>query len=124
MRGKLGKAGAGYSYMKLNKAAETRARELIESRQYVKDSDWSEAQPSTQDENDYLKKHDWQEYGAWHLGIHEDESEKTKGRFGFPYGDFRRVHHSGLTAAKQRAAQQGYGEVEAAADRLLKLMGD
>ncbi len=108
--------------MKLNESAERKATDLIKSHQYVKDSDWSEAQPSTGEENDYLNKHGWDEYGQWHLGIHEDESKETKGRFGFPYGDFRRVHHSGLIAAKQRAAQQGYGDIEAAADRLLKLL--
>ena len=108
--------------MKLNKAAEAKARQLIQSHQYVKDSDWSEAQPSTEAENDYLDDHSWDDYAAWHLGIHEDASKETKGRFGFPYGDFRRVHHAGLTAAKQRAAQQGYDDIEQAADRLLQLL--
>ena len=108
--------------MQLNKAAEEKATALIKSRQYVKDSDWSEAQPSTDEENDYLEKHGWDDYGQWHLGIHEEESKETKGRFGFPYGDFRRVHHAGLIAAKQRAAQQGYDDVEKAADRLLALL--
>ena len=108
--------------MELNKAAEEKATDLIKSRQYVKESDWSQAQPSTDEENDYLEKHGWDDYSQWHLGIHEDESKETKGRFGFPYGDFRRVHHAGLIAAKQRAAQQGYDDVEKAADRLLALL--
>ena len=34
--------------------------------------------------------------------------EATKGRYKFPYGDFRTVHRDGLIAAKERAAQQGY----------------
>ena len=108
--------------MQLNEAAEKKATALIKSRQYVKDSDWSEAQSSTDEENDYLENHGWNDYGQWHLGIHEDESKETKGRFGFPYGDFRRVHYAGLIAAKQRAAQQGYDDVEKAADRLLALL--
>ncbi|WP_420459265.1 hypothetical protein [Neolewinella sp.] len=108
--------------MKLNEAAEKKATDLIKSRQYVKDSDWSQAQPSTDEENDYLEKHGWDDYSQWHLSIHEDKSKETKGRFGFPYGDFRRVHHAGLIAAKQRAAQQGYDDVEKAADRLLALL--
>lgn len=106
--------------MQLNKRAEKKAGELIEANQYVKDSDWSEAQPTTEDENGFLESHTWKEYGQWHLGIHDEESKETKGRFGFPYGDFRRVHHSGLIAVKQRAAQRGYSEIERAADRLLK----
>lgn len=108
--------------MKANAAAKDKAEALIKAGQYVNDSDWSEAQPSPDDENAYLDKHDWAAYGEWHLGIHDDENEETKGRFGFPYGDFRRVHHAGLVAAKQRAAQQGYDEVEAMADGLLELL--
>lgn len=105
--------------MKLNPSAFRKAKSLIDNNQYVKDSDWSEAQPSADAGNDYLEKHDWNDYGDWHLGIHDDESKETKGRFGFPYGDFRRLHRSGLIAAKQRAAQQGYDEIERAADQLL-----
>lgn len=108
--------------MKLNKEAENKAKDLIEGNQYVKDSDWSDAQPSTDEENDFLDDHSWDEYSKWHLGIHDEKSKETKGRFGFPYGDFRRVHHSGLIAAKQRAAQEGYDDIEQAADRLLKMM--
>ncbi|WP_116105927.1 hypothetical protein [Lewinella sp. IMCC34191] len=106
--------------MKLNKEAEKKARDLIDANQYVKDSDWSEAQPGTDEENDFLDRHGWDDYALWHLGIHDEESKETKGRFGFPYGDFRRVHHSGLIAIKQRAAQQHYTDIEEAADRLLE----
>ncbi len=105
--------------MKLNSSAEEKASSLIAALQYVKDSDWSEAQTSTDGENDFLDRHDWAVYGDWHLGIHAEHGEKTKGRYGFPYGNFRRVHHSGLIAVKQRAAQQGYDDIVAAADRLL-----
>jgi hypothetical protein len=110
--------------MKLNKEAQRKAENLIKANQYVKDSDWSETQPTTDEENKFLEEHDWDEYSKWHLGIHEDKSKETKGRFGFPYGDFRRVHHSGLIAVKQRAAQEGYDEIEKAADRLLDMRGD
>ena len=106
--------------MKLNESAEEKASSLIAAHQYVKDGDWSEAQPDTDAENNFLDRHGWSAYADWHLGIHEENSEETKGRFGFPYGDFRRVHHSGLIAVKQRAAQQGYDDIEAAADRLLE----
>ncbi|MGB3800651.1 MAG: hypothetical protein WA952_12625 [Lewinella sp.] len=106
--------------MQLNKAAEDKAVQLIDANQYVKDSDWSDAQSTTDDENDFLDQHGWDEYAEWHLGIHDEESEETKGRFGFPFGDFRRVHHSGLIAIKQRAAQQKYTDIEEAADRLLQ----
>lgn len=96
------------------------ASELIEKNQYVKDSDWSQAQPSPQDENDQLQRHGWAGFAQWHLAIDTDENEQTKGRYKFPYGDFRRVHRSGLIAAKQRAGEWDYDEVLKAADQLLE----
>ncbi len=105
--------------VQLNPAARDHARDLIDADQYVKDSDWSEAQPSAEDENDFLDRHGWDEYAQWHLAVDTDENEQTKGRYKFPVGDFRRVHRSGLVAAKQRAAEWDYADVEDAADALL-----
>lgn len=110
--------------MKLNKAAFDKAKSLITSHQYVKDSDWSDVQPDAERENRYLDDHSFADYREWYLGIHEAESEETKSRLGFPYGDFRRVHRSGLIAAKQRAAQQHYEQIEKAADELLRLLDE
>jgi hypothetical protein len=69
-----------------------------------------------------LDRHDWKAYGEWYLGLDAEASEETKERHSFPYGDFRRVHRSGLIAAKQRASQYGHEEVEKAADALLELL--
>jgi len=33
-----------------------------------------------------------------HLGLTEGTSEKTKARYAFVYGDFRRLHRTGLIA--------------------------
>ena len=41
----------------VNDAAVERAHRLIESRQYVLDSDWGEVQPTAEDENRYLRTH-------------------------------------------------------------------
>ena len=51
----------------VNPSAVDRATKLIDSRQYVLDSDWGEAQPSADDENRYLESHTWDEYAEWHL---------------------------------------------------------
>jgi hypothetical protein len=53
--------------MKLNETAMHKAKSLIASRQYVLESSWSEAQPSAEDENDFLDRHGWKAYGEWHL---------------------------------------------------------
>ena len=40
----------------VNPAAVERARELIDARQYVLDSDWGEVQPSAEAQNAYLER--------------------------------------------------------------------
>jgi hypothetical protein len=110
--------------MKLNEAGRRKAKAMIESSQYVLDSSWGEANPSANEQNTYLEAHSWAEFGEWHLGIDETAAEETKDRYGFPYGDFRRVHRSGLITAKQRAAQNNYSDIEQTADALLSLLDE
>ena len=104
----------------VNKRAVARARQLIDSRQYVLDSDWGERQPRADDENRYLKSHDWAAYAEWHLGLTEGAQDDTKARYGFVYGDFRRIHRTGLIACEYRAAEWRHKEVELAAHDLLQ----
>jgi hypothetical protein len=104
----------------VNAAAVERARGLIDSRQYVLDSDWGEVQPSAGAQNAYLENHDWEEYAAWHLGLTVGAADQTKARYGFVYGDFRRVHRSGLIACVYRAAEWRHKSVERAAYDLLQ----
>ena len=106
----------------VNRRAVAHARRLIEARRYVLDSDWGEAQPNTDDENAFLESHSWAEYAEWHLGLTEDATDETKGRYAFVYGDFRRLHRSGLIACQYRAAEWRHKEVELAAHRLLQLL--
>jgi hypothetical protein len=105
---------------KLNRRAVAHARKLIDAHRYVLDSDWGEVQPSADDENAYLKSHSWQEYGDWFLGLTDGASDETKGRYGFVYGDFSRVHRTGLIACVYRAAEWRHKEIELAAHRLLQ----
>jgi len=48
----------------VNPAAVRRTTELIDSRQYVLDSDWGKVQPRADAQNAYLEKHSWEEYAA------------------------------------------------------------
>jgi hypothetical protein len=100
------------------------ARKLIGSRQYVLDSDWGDVQPSAGEENAYLASHSWHQYAEWHLGLTEGPSEETKARYGFVYGDFRRVHRSGLIACHYRAAEWRHKEIELAAHELLQVLDE
>jgi hypothetical protein len=104
----------------LNQPAVTRARQLIESRQYVLESDWGEVQPTADAQNSYLERHSWDEYASWHLGLTEGANDGTKARYAFVFGDFRRVHRSGLIACVYRASEWRHKVVELAAHDLLQ----
>jgi hypothetical protein len=104
----------------LNQAAVAKARSLIDARQYVLDSDWGAVQPAADAENAFLESHSWEEYAEWHLGLTEGATDETKARYGFGYGDFRRVHRTGLIACVYRAAEWRHKKVEVAAHELLQ----
>jgi len=104
----------------LNDRAVARARELIDARQYVLRSDWGDVQPRAPEENAFLASHSWEEYGDWHLGLTEGAGEQTKARYGFVYGDFRRVHRMGLISCHYRAAEWRHKEIELAPHELLQ----
>ena len=106
----------------VNKAGVARARELIDARQYVLRSDWGQVQPSAADANEFLERHSWPEYGAWHLGLTEGAGEETKARYAFVFGDFRRVHRMGVISCHYRAAEWGHEEIELAAHDLLQYL--
>jgi hypothetical protein len=106
----------------LNERAVIRARELIDARQYVLASDWGEVQPSAEAQNAYLERHSWDEYAAWHLGLTEGATDETKARYAFVFGDFRRVHRSGLIACVYRASEWHHKVVELAAHDLLQYL--
>ncbi len=108
----------------LNEAAVARARALIDARQYVLDSDWGATQPDAKAQNAYLEQHSWDEYAAWHLGLTEGAADETKARYAFVYGDFRRVHRSGLIACVYRAAEWRHKAVELAAHDLLQQLDE
>jgi len=107
------------SYL-VNPAGLEHAIDLIEKRQYVLDSQWGDVQPKAEQENAYLEKHSWEEYAAWFLGLTEGATEGTKGRCAFVFGDFRRIHRSGIIACHYRAAEWRHKEIELAAHDLLQ----
>ena len=110
---------ASYS---VNKKAIAYARRLIRAGQYVLDSDWGDVQPRADDENAFLKSHSWDEYAEWHLGLNDAASDETKSRYAFVYGDFRRIHHTGIIACHYRAAEWRHKEIELEAHNLLQLL--
>jgi hypothetical protein len=106
----------------LNAAAVTKARKLIDARQYVLDSDWGDVQPKADDQNAFLENHGWDDYAQWHLGLTEGAQDETKARYAFVYGDFRRVHRTALIACVYRASEWRHKDVELAAHELLQYL--
>lgn len=106
--------------VKLNRSGFDHAKELISEGRFVFDERdaWSEHQPSAQEENAFIERHGIEEYGKWHLGINDERSEGTKGRYEFPYGDFSRVHRCGVISAESRAGQYKHFDIENAAAHL------
>ena len=108
----------------VNPTGVARCRQLIDARQYVLESDWGEAQPAAAAQNAFLESRDWDAYAAWHLGLTEGANDGTKARYAFVYGDFRRVHRSGLIACVYRAAEWRHKGVELAAHELLQRLDE
>ena len=96
------------------------AQRLIDSGQYVLDSDWGKVQPRAREQNAFLKSHSWDEYARWHLALTDGAADQTKARYAFAYGDFRRLHRMGIIACQYRAAEWRHKDVELAAHDLLQ----
>lgn len=110
--------------IELNKPALEQARRLVRDGEVVKDErdDWSEAAPSASEENAFIEKNGWTEYSHWHLGIDREQSDETKGRYSFPYGDFEKVRRGGVISAESRAAQNDHEDIAEATKKLKELI--
>ena len=107
---------------KVNRRAVAAAKRLIDAGKIVEESDWGEVQPKADDENRFLKSHAWTDYAEWHLGLTDGASDETKARYAFVFGDFKRIHRSGIIACHYRAAEYKHKQVELAAHRLLQYL--
>jgi hypothetical protein len=79
---------------------------------------WSEHQPSTREENEFIAEHGWDAYGRWHLGVDDESRKDTKEHWKFPYGDFKDVHRCAVLSAESRAAQRKYDDITTAVAHL------
>lgn len=66
--------------------------------------------------------HGYEAYAKWHLGSNEEHPEDTKGRYKFPFGDFKRVRRCAVLSAESRAGQYKYNDIELAAAHLHGMM--
>lgn len=112
--------------IELNHPALENARARVREGKVVRDTrdDWSEAAPTSQQENDFIEEEGWTAYAHWHLGIDKSENRETKKAYSFPFGDFRSVHRSGVIAGESRAGQYDHAEIEEALKALLELIDE
>ena len=109
--------------IELNQPALRHARALIRDGKVVNDQRdaWSEAAPTADEENAFIEQNGWTEYSHWHLGVDRREDRETKGAYSFPFGDFRKVHRSGVISGESRAGQHDHFEIRDAQKSLLDL---
>lgn len=69
--------------------------------------------------NNSAVTHAWRLIDARQYVLNSDW-DGTKARFAFVYGDFRRVHRSGLIACVYRASEWRHKKIELAAHELLQ----
>ena len=105
---------------RVNEAAVRRARQLIDDGRVDDRTAWSDAAPDATAANALIDAEGFDAFAAWHLAEDPDASEGTKGRYAFPYGDFRTVNRAALIHAKQRASQNHHDAIERVADELLQ----
>ena len=110
--------------VRLNPDAVSQANGLILRDQVVHDERdaWSEDAPSADEGNAFIEKHGMAEYAKWHLAEDTEKTDGTKGRYLFPYGDFRKVHRCALISGESRAGQYDHASVEKTIKKLLRLV--
>ncbi len=109
--------------IKVHHKAVAFATSLIQQGRINRHGDWHSAKPSSDDTNNYLQGHTYEEYGNWFLGIDPTYDSATKERYSFPIGNFKELYKSGIIAAEQRASEYGHEDIQQAARHLLELIG-
>jgi hypothetical protein len=106
--------------VKLNRTGFAYAQELIREGKVVADDRdaWSDHQPSTAEENEFIRENGFDAFARWHLGVDDEEDEQTKRRYKFPYGDFAAVHRCAVLSAESRAGQYKHHDIQEAAAHL------
>jgi hypothetical protein len=110
--------------VKLTGRAYEHAKRLIEEGKFIEDEReaWSDHHPSTQIENEFIKRNGFFEYRKWFLAVNDEYREESRRYYEFPYGDFENVHRCAILAAQGRAGQEKYFDVENAAADLLAVI--
>lgn len=108
--------------VKLNKKGYEHAKSLVREGKVVKDTrdDWSEHAPSAETLSHLLDSKGEGEYAKWFLGVDDEASEGTKGRYKFPFSDLKKVHRCAVISGESRAGQYDHDDIRDALGDLLQ----
>lgn len=100
--------------VQLNHEALSHAHGLLRRNEVTHDErdDWSKHAPTADEENAFIEKNGMAEYARWHLGEDTEKTDGTKGRYLFPYGDFKTLHRCAVISGESRAGQYKYSSIE------------
>lgn len=107
----------------LRKASITNARKLIEAGKVKRSAKW--AGPSSSAEDDFIEERGFEKFADWFLGLDDEATPDTKGRFRYPFtDDFKTISVNGLNAIRVRAAQNNEDDIFEEAGRLRELIDE
>lgn len=104
----------------LNRPALEHARRLLDDEQYAINTVWEHNAPTEEQRAAYKAAYGEAALGLWYLAVERDAGGNAI--YTLPYGDFRKLHRSGVVAAYKRAIQLNAADVEAGARELLDLL--
>lgn len=102
--------------LKLNAHGLAHAKQLIDQGKYALNTVWRSNEPTDEQRSAFETAQGYDAVAQWYLAVDDT------GGLALPYGDFRRLHRSGVVAAKRRAESLNAPEVAEAAESLLDLL--
>ena len=111
--------------IEINQRGFEHAKQLISEGGAVADErvDWRHHRPDADKEDAFMSAMGAERYGAWHLGIDDQQPEGSKSRYHFLFGDFSDLHRCALLDIQIAADNLLYGDIEIGAAALIGLLG-
>jgi len=103
----------------INRAAVEYAKQLVFEGDWALNTVWASAQPSPAKTQQMRDQSSADDFARWYLVSDTDDNGQTV--YQFPVGDFRKIHHSAVKAARRYAELNDLPEIVSAADEILDL---
>ncbi len=103
-------------HLTINREAVKYAIELIEEGKRARNTQWKDSQPSAKKAQQYRAEQGDAAFAKWYLAVDENGAHQ------FPVGDFRRVHESGVRAARRYGELNDQPALVEAADEILDIL--